>query len=283
MAEVYGDLLFLINMSMDYLCLHLSAQLLHRRISVGRLVVAAALGGVYSVIALLLSVSSPVAFAIDITVCLVMCAVAFWRRGEGIILLSGVYIVVSMVLGGIMTAMYNLLNRLGVANQLPAGEDGISAWMFAILAAISGVLALRGGKFFRKSTAARPCKVTIEMFGVRIELDGMCDSGNLMRDPMDGRLVIAVDRIHAEALLGKDTVSRLLSRGDLSDILDERLLRRLRLIPAGTAMGSGILVGISPDKISVCPEGGREREVNALFAIVQTHDGAVLVPSQLMM
>jgi len=33
----------------------------------------------------------------------------------------------------------------------------------------------------------------------------------------------------------------------------------------------------------VCPEGGREREVNALFAIVQTHDGAVLVPSQLMM
>ncbi len=282
MTDVYGDLFFMINMSMDFLCLHICAKLLHRKTKVGRLVLASAVGGVYSVIALFLSVSAPWALALDVVVCIAMCCIAFLNRKGGIVLPTCVYTVVSMVLGGIMTALYNMLNRSGVAEGLPSGSDGISAWMFAILAAVSGVLAVGGGRFFRRSTAARPCKVKIRLFDRTVTLDGMCDSGNLVCDPMDGRPVVAVDRSVAEGLLGSSNAQKLVSHEDAFSVTDERLLKKLRIIPAGTAVGQGMLVGVMPDEMWIAPEDGQEHRVNALFAVIDTGDGAVLVPSQLM-
>lgn len=281
-TDVYGDLFFMINMSMDYLCLHISAKLLHRRVIPWRLMLAAAIGGVYSVVALILPMSDAWSLVLDIGVCILMCVVAFARRGEGVILPTGIYAVVSMVLGGIMTAIYNLLNRAGLSDQLPSGNDGISAWMFAILAAISGALAVGSGKFFRKSTAARHCTVKITLFGKTVCLDGMCDSGNLMRDPIDGRLAVAVDRLLVKDLLGEKNAQALAVDGVALNISDSRLARRVRVIPAGTAVGNGILIGIVPDGMCITPEGGAEHSVDALFAIIDTGDGAVLVPSQLM-
>ena len=283
MAEVYGDLFFMINMSMDYLCLHLSARLMHRKISVPRFLLAAALGGIYSVIALLLSVPPLVAGVLDITLCILMCAIAFARRGEGILLISAVYVGVSMVLGGIMTALYNLLNRAGVGDELSVSEDGVSAWMFAILAAVSGVLAMRGGRFFRKSTEARPCRVDARLGERSISADGMCDSGNLVCDPVDGKPVIVIGKALGERLLGKENTENLLIHQDISRITDDRLLRRLRFIPTKTATGVGMLVGFSADEIRVCPEGGSERCVDALLAIMDTDGDTVLVPSTLML
>jgi stage II sporulation protein GA (sporulation sigma-E factor processing peptidase) len=282
MTEVYGDLFFMINMSMDFLCLHICAKLLHRKTKVARLILASAVGGVYSVIALFLSVSALWVLTLDVGVCIVMCCIAFLSRKEGIILPTCVYTVVSMVLGGIMTALYNMLNRSGVADDLPSGSDGISAWMFAILAAISGALAIGGGKFFRKSTSARPCKIKIRLFDKTVILDGMCDSGNLICDPMDGRPVVAVDRSVAEGLLGSSNAQKLVSHEVAFSVTDERLLKKLRIIPAGTAVGQGMLVGVLPDEMWIAPEGGNEHRVNALFAVIETGDGAVLVPSQLM-
>ena len=43
--EVYADLYFLVNMSMDLLCLNLTAALLHRGVRRWRLLLASAVGG----------------------------------------------------------------------------------------------------------------------------------------------------------------------------------------------------------------------------------------------
>ena len=72
--DVYADLLFLVNFSMDFLCLYLSVKLLHLPRARWRMLLAAALGGVYSVVALLLSVGSWLALALDLGVCFGMCA-----------------------------------------------------------------------------------------------------------------------------------------------------------------------------------------------------------------
>lgn len=282
MAEVYGDLFFMINMSMDYLCLHLSGRLMHRKISVARLLLASAIGGVYSVVALLLNVPALAAWGLDIAVCVLMCAVAFARRREGILLISAVYVGVSMVLGGIMTALYNLLNRAGVGDELHIGDDGISAWMFAILAAVSGILALGGGRFFRRSTEARPCKVSARVMDKTVSAEGICDSGNLVCDPIDGKPVIVIGREIAERLIGRQNVQNLLEHQDISAIKDDKLLRRLRFIPTQTATGTGVLVGFGADEILLCPEGGKERSVDALLAVMDTDSDTVLVPSTLM-
>ena len=46
--DVYADVLFLINFSMDYLCLYITARVLHRKMTLWRILSASALGGIYA-------------------------------------------------------------------------------------------------------------------------------------------------------------------------------------------------------------------------------------------
>ena len=59
---VYADLLFLVDFSMDFLCFFITARLLHRRFFFVRSILAAAIGGVYSVLALLVRFAAPLGF-----------------------------------------------------------------------------------------------------------------------------------------------------------------------------------------------------------------------------
>ena len=179
-VEVYADLLFLINAGMDGLCFCLTGRLLHHRLSPWRVLLGAVIGGLYAVMALLLEAGQAVALLFDVAVCLVMCAI-----GKNRFFLSvAVYFVLSMVLGGVMTALYNLLNRIGFAESLPDGEDGIGTWLFALLALVGSGITLWGGRFFRRLAAVRHCRVTVELEGLQVELEGMVDTGNLLKDPL---------------------------------------------------------------------------------------------------
>ena len=48
---LYGDVLFLVNFSMDFLTLYITALILHRSVKKRRFVLSAAIGGVYGVAA----------------------------------------------------------------------------------------------------------------------------------------------------------------------------------------------------------------------------------------
>ena len=53
--NVYVDLLFLIDFSMDFMCFYITSKILHRKISPIRTVLACILGGVYSVTVLFIT------------------------------------------------------------------------------------------------------------------------------------------------------------------------------------------------------------------------------------
>ena len=57
-GEVYADLLFLVNFSMDYLCAYLTAAMLRRRAEPWRLLISSTVGGIYAVLALFLRIAS---------------------------------------------------------------------------------------------------------------------------------------------------------------------------------------------------------------------------------
>ena len=143
-TDVYADLLFLINFSMDYLCLYICARVLHRKMSLVKMIIAASIGGIYSVISLLLGLGGILSLTVDVAVCVAMCAIVFAEKTQRVsstLLCSFLFVGISMMTGGAMTAIFNLLNRL----ELPidsVGEDGISPYLFAILAIISGLSVL---------------------------------------------------------------------------------------------------------------------------------------------
>lgn len=288
-VEVYGDLLFFINAGMDALCLSLTSRVLHRRSAAWRVLLAAAIGGVYAVLSLFWTVGTGLSLLLDAGMCLCMCAVAFAGRGTGGIgrffLTSGVYFLLSMVLGGVMTALYHLLNRIGADTWFSGGEEGLGTWLFALLALLGGGITLWGSRIFHRAGSVRECMLVAEMDGRRVTLLGMVDTGNLLRDPMSGRVVVCVDRRSLAPLLSP-ALTRAMEGGGMDALSASADARRIRLIPARAATGDGMLFGVTPDRLTLSfSVKGREesREVDAILAATdELSDAQALVPAELL-
>lgn len=283
---VYIDIYFLINFSMDFLCLFLCAKLLSVPFFFGRALISAALGGLYAILALFLELTPLPSLLVDLSVCALLCAVAFFRRGQarGTLISTPVFLAVSMLLGGVMTSLFYLLNRL----ELPLSDvepDGLSAWGFAILAAISGLITYLSERFFRRRTAARRATITVSLLGRTVTLVGLCDSGNLLRDPLSGKSCIVVDADACRVLL-PPLLCEAAKRGKTPPPeLSRDLLARIRLIPTHTATGEALLIALRADEIQVCTDKS-PHEVDALIALSSLKgraDGAsALLPCELL-
>ncbi|MBQ7383811.1 MAG: sigma-E processing peptidase SpoIIGA [Clostridia bacterium] len=284
---VYVDLLFLINFSMDFLCFFLCAKLLGRKLSLGRAFLSSAIGGIYANAALFISVGKLLSLLIDLLVCAVMCAVAFYKRGKvrSLPLYILVYFAISMALGGFMTAIFNLLNRA----ELPleqGSSDGISVWMFALLAAVSALITLFGGRFFRKKAGQRNADIEITYRGKRVKLRGMSDSGNLLREPISGKPCIIADIGALEPIIPRrlTNAARKKDAHALGDIPREDA-KNIRIVPIKTAGGEGILFALRADTVTLDSGKGAEC-VDALVALSDISGSAdgneALIPSELL-
>lgn len=285
-VEVYADLLFLLNAGMDALCFCLTGKLLHRPLSALRIAAGAVLGGIYAVASLLFDVGAAVALGLDVAVCLLICLIALGRRSggwRGFLTATGTYFLLSMVLGGVMTALYHLLNRMNLSAYIPIGDEGPGTWLFALLALVGGGITLWGGRFFRRNAAVQTCRVTLELDGRRVELEGMVDTGNFLRDPLGGRAVICA-RMDALASILSPELANALRDGRVDGLSSSGDARRLRLIPATTATGGGMLAGFLPDRVDIAYERNGKREmctVSAVVAVADISQTQSLVPSEL--
>ena len=266
-GEVYADLLFLVNFSMDYLCAYLATVLLRRQAVPWRLLLSSALGGVYAVAALFFPMSRLSAVAMDIAVCVVMCAILFWGRGVPFRFFAAacaVFVGVSMAMGGMMTALFNLLNRVGLPlEQMGAEseEDDLSVWLFALLAGGSALAGLRGSRLLHRSATRRFARLAVTVGEKTVELQALLDSGNLCRDPISGRPVIFIDSKPARALIGEGGAK------------DPEIARRFRLVPIETVGGKRLQAAYLPDSVILTDSGGPHR-VDALIAPAETLQGA---------
>lgn len=246
--EVYADLLFLINFSMDYLCLYICVRILRRKMRLGRMLISASIGGIYSVASLFMTTSAPISLLIDVGISLIMCAIVFSDKGRkfsSTLLCLFLFVGISMMTGGCMTAIFNLLNRL----DLPLGDiesDGISTYLFAILAAIAGLISLGSGEVISRRSAIKECLLTVTIDKKTLTLRALVDSGNLVKDALSGKAVILVDR---EAL-GKITDLDVFEDFSKGRAPRSPKIKGLRLIPIRTASGRGVLTAALADDLT---------------------------------
>lgn len=261
--EVYVDLYFLINAGMDLLCLLISAALLHRPLRRARALLAAALGGAYAVASLLLGFSGPLGFAADCLAALLLCALAFspfsapLRRVPRLVLrLTAVYVLICTLTGGVMTVLFGLLNRLKLPFDAFEGE-GVSVWIFAAVSLAAGLLSAKGGRLLSFLQGRERVTLCAELLGKTVTLCALVDTGNLLRDPVSGKSVIAVEP-DALADVLPPTLLRACKSGDCAAWMSDPASAGLvRPIPAHTATGTGLLPAVTPQSLHVIK--GKER------------------------
>lgn len=286
--DVYVDLLFIIDFSMDFLCFYITSKLLHTKITPTRTIIGASVGGAYSVLILFMSTGVLLAFVADMLVCVLMCTVVFLNRDDGIKRLAVstlLYIFVSSVIGGLMTAMFNLLNRIDLFGDTTPERDGINVWIFAGLAAISGVISIVGSRFFRKNISRRRCTVLVKYRNRSVRLNGLNDSGNMLRDALTGKCVIPIALTKCASVL-PDSVIKAVEQKDLQLLggFDTDDAKRLRLIPCHNTSGDGMMIAVIPDSVQIVNEDGGTHFVDAVVApTFLGRDGIeALVPDELM-
>ena len=241
---VYGDLFFLINFSMDFLCLFLVAKLLSKPMSTLRFSLASAVGGIYSVAALFLP-GGIIGILADIVCCICICFLAFPFRGNtwrSLAIVSGSYFLASVLLGGMMTAVFSLLNRLSPPLAEFEETADIPPWILISVGVLSGLGTLYGGRFLRRRAQLKQFQLDIKLGKRKISCLAFCDSGNLLSDPLDGKKVILVDKSLAKDLLPSD-----MTDCDLSlSALPASLVTHIRVIPVRTANAESILYALRP-------------------------------------
>ncbi len=247
---IYADVLFMINFSMDYFLLFLTARLLGKRLKKKAAAAASALGGVYAVASVLLPGNSLVALILHIAVSVLLCEMSVPGCGS---LGVAVFYVVSFLIGGGMTAGFALFNRLTGTEYHPesgaGGGTGIPAGWLLLCAVGFGVFTLLTARRAARGRA-RSVRVTVECGDRTVSVTGIPDTGNFLREPLSGLPVI---------------------------LLPKRLLpdpppERMRVVPFRTVNGEGILTGFLPRRCSVA---GR----NVDCCVAMTDGNETVVPA----
>lgn len=276
MAQVvYADVLWLIDFSMDLLSLGIASRMVQRPAKGWRLCAAAALGGVWAVLALIGGAEGAVGLLLDFAVAGGMVLLAFGRSSLfrfGLTL--GSFFLASLLLGGSMTALCNLFaNLLGQ----PEGSAPSGGGFFLLALAGSGITLL--GTHLRRRAAPRHVPVTLTVGERRVTLDALTDSGNLVRDPVSGRGVIFVAEKRLGALVEEPLRAVLLAqRVEGMTGLPPDAVRRLCLIPAETVKGRGVLIALRPDAVEV---DGEVRSALICPAPIDGRAQEAVVPAEL--
>jgi len=272
---VYVDILFLINFSMDFFCFYLVSVLLCRPFSPLRMVIASAVGGIYAVFSLFLPFSGILLLCCDAFACLLMCFMKEIGRPIRTMPLfreALIFTGVSMALGGVMTATYSMLNKMGIPEDLSKGSDGISAWIFLLLAVIGGGATLLGSRFFQRNASMKVYRVHVELCGREGEFLARIDTGNSVADPISGCPAAAIDPGAAEKLLPELQLVDFRHPGDCISQLPEALRARVRLLPVVTVTGEGLLLAFRIDHFTVTESAMKKEgeECRVLLAVSPT-------------
>jgi stage II sporulation protein GA (sporulation sigma-E factor processing peptidase) len=244
---VYVDLLFLVNFCMDFQCLFLTARLLHRPFPLKAALLASALGAMYACAALFLPFGGGIAFFLDLFVGLLMCALVFLGQGERkrrFLIPFGLYFGVSAAVGGVMSAVSSLFARL---EYIPK-ETGTGSLSFYILALLGGLATFLWGRLCQRRAQSKSVKLRLEYAGKSLLLDAFVDTANHLCDPLGGRPVVIIDRTVAKSLLPEVLLVAAEKGMSGLSLLPPALAGRVRMIPAATVTGRGILLAIAPDR-----------------------------------
>lgn len=243
---LYADVLFFVNFSMDFISVWASSYLCSKERRALRMSLAAAVGALYGVLAVAVGLHGVFAYisAGAVSVLMSLCAFGAPCGFSDILRQSAVIWGSGALLGGLMTAFLSLFGKSGGAAP---GNSGISA--FPATAVVSAAALYITVRIIARTKARKNITVTVVLGEKKAVFTALCDSGNLLRDPISGTPVMTVSENVIFPLIGEKE-TKALSRCRPEEI--KSLPLKVRIIPRKTGTGAGISAAFLPDKVEIC-------------------------------
>lgn len=255
---LYIDVYFLINLTVDMLALVFAASLCRMPTSPRRLILCAFIGAAGAVGSLFLSSWRWLTVLMSVWVFaffawMVAREASLFRR----LRFAVAALLMEILFGGAVYYAYAALDRMGMAEKLTGGGVNRRYLIFAVilLLAVGAIRLIR--LFFSGMSSERTATLHIAACGKEITVCGLVDTGNLLRDPMDGTPVVLLTERCAAPLVpaGWDPVRA-------SD-LPSAWQTRLRLIPRE---GGRLALAFRPERAEIC-RGDRKESLRITIAV----------------
>ncbi len=259
LVPIYGDILLVINFSMDFFVLWLTSKLLHRPARTLPMFAAATFGAFYALATLFFHMGEAMVLVANLAASVVICFVGFWRvrTMREFLRATALFYATNFLLGGTMTALYSLCNSYLFADRIYAfGElfdlgAELSFGGFLVLAAVSGAAAMLFGRYWGRTRTKHTLTAEVTLAARTATLSLFADSGNLLCDPIDGTPVVVCALPAVERVLSP----RLAAFFSYPDPARVALLgaeaRRVRVIPIQGANDGGLCFAFRPDCIRI--------------------------------
>lgn len=261
MQVLYVDIYFLINFTVDLIALFLAVKLLHIKTTLPRLLTLSSLGAIYCV-AEVLWLDAVLYKSFFAVLFLLICAILVSRDASALrrIKFIIVFIFVEMLLGGIVSFMYGILDKYSeLFGELFSGSaENRQALLFSLIILLAiGVLKL----FITVLSGAKDIKtvrLSLVVGDKSVSCDALVDSGNLVKDPMNMNPVVFVKTTLAKKLLPREIL-------DLTELetLAPELRKRIRLIPVTRSGETHVMTGVVPESAILSDSG----EISVTVAI----------------
>lgn len=229
---IYVDVLFILNFFVTYLLLLTTKYLLKRETKMWRLLLAAAIGGLYSFIILVPNVPDFLSFAGKFLSAAIMVLVAFpFQNRKAFFRGFLFFFAAGFIYVGTMIACWLTFQPKGLVINNSSIYFNISPKLLIFSSLIAYIISTVIIKLHNRSTAkSQLYTVLVENAGKSVQLKALVDSGNKLKEPFSNSPIIVMDHLLAGGLFQKEKV---------------------RAIPYHTIGGSGIMQAYPAEQVTV--------------------------------
>ena len=260
--KIYVDILLSINLILNYLLLFLSIRISQAPLRRGRLLLAAAVGALYSLIIFIPHLPASILGLSKPAMCLLMIFIAAPYRGmRPLIKECCLFFGANFLFAGAMLAVWIFLkpNRMFFYNGIVYFH--ISAPILIAATVLAYLCSELVFFLFRNRTDTRILEVRLGYHGRCAHLRGFVDTGNTLLDPFSGTPVAVVSRKAVRELLSAEEWAF------LSQPITVQPPSGIRLIPCHTASSGTMMPVFTPDYLLVEEDGGFVPVGRALIGI----------------
>ncbi len=189
---IYVDVLLAVNLYINYFLIRGAAQLMRRRITAGRCLLAAAAGSLFSLCILLPELPFVLNALIKVVSCLATVIAAFGRQERSQLIISVLcFLSISFMYAGLMLALWMFAAPMGMLCRNGAVYFDIPIIAVTIFTiAAYGIVALLRYISDRNGRSCERAQVRISLGADSVRLTGISDTGNGLCDPFSGRPVV---------------------------------------------------------------------------------------------
>lgn len=261
MLEVYGEYLFVENLLMNWLILHLTAYFSKENVPKYKLWIGAALGAAYAFVFFFPSLSFLYSVIMKIVISMLIIVITFVPyHFKTFFKLLGIFYLISFMFGGAAFALFYFTDFNGLLSNGIFYFGNFSIKLLIYSGIISYILIKFCWEYVQVKVSRENIliSVCIEVGENKSLIKALLDTGNSLQDPVSKCPVIVVEYNAIKELLPKDIQEVFMAGSDLnltditSSLQTSQWMSRFRMIPfKSLGKENGLLVGFKPDRVQM--------------------------------